>query len=114
MDEDDLSEEAVVSEVHQFIVKICKCLPEDVPRDVIIPLYGLWACRARMLAREPNSVDQRKRVIKILCDLSTLPSGQGESPERCYAELSSQELASKLQELTGILEVEKRYCKLIN
>ena len=98
----------MVSKVHAFVVQACHCSEEDVPRDVIIPLYGLWAYKARMLLRQPESVEGRKVVVGILLAMNDQPSGQGESPESRYAGKSSCELAQQLQHLTNIFLLESR------
>ncbi len=104
-DEQDMSEEDVISDIHASIVRFCDCSPADVPRDIIIPLYGLWAYRARMLTINPK---YRNGVMTVLGAMKSLPSGQGEKPEHSYVSYSNQELASKLEQLTGILKVEER------
>ena len=107
-DDEEKTPEDITSEVHEFIVKICKCHPEDIPRDIIIPMCGLWAYRARKLARMPGSHKCRDDVVRALCAVKSLPAGQEESRESCYVSLPSQEIASHLESLAGICELERK------
>jgi len=111
-DDEEKTPEDIVSDVHEFIVKICRCHPEDVPKEVIIPMCGLWAYRARKLAREPDIKKSRQDVVRALCAVKSLPAGQGESRESCYVSLPSLEIASNLEKLTGICELERRYSSI--
>lgn len=107
-DEDQLTKADVIKRVQKFIQKVCDCPIEDIPKDVIIPLYGMWAYKARMLRKEPKEAKRRKAVIDILSRRIDQPSGQGEHPEVCYTQRSVTELVEELEECSGILELENR------
>lgn len=106
-DEGGLMKQDVVDKVHKFIQEVCDC--KNVPKEVVIPVFGLWAYKARMLAREPRSVHKKKFVVRILSRFSSQPSGQGESPERILASKPSADLAKSLLEHSNILDLETRY-----
>jgi hypothetical protein len=106
--EEELQEDDVVDKVHTFIVNICGCSPDCVPREVVIPVFGIWAYKAKMLQREPDSMERKRSVAKILCRVGNQPSGQGEDPETSQAERSGTKLARDLLKCSNILLLEKR------
>ena len=99
----------VASKVQSFIQDICECGAEDIPREVVIPVYGMWAYKARMLAREPTKAERKRAVVKILSEKYDHPIGQGENPENIITMKSSDELAKELEQMSNICELEKRY-----
>ena len=103
---EEIGQKEVVDKVHKFIQEVCQT--KNVPREVVIPLFGMWAYKARMLSREPRSEDRKSKVIKILSKFNSQPSGQGESPESVLGAASGKKLAKKLLQHTNLLQLEKR------
>lgn len=107
VDEEGLAIQDVVDQVHKFIQEVCDC--KNVPKEVVIPVFGLWAYKARMLAREPRSVGKKRFAVKILSRFSSQPSGQGENPQQILASKPGADLAKTLLEHSNILDLETRY-----
>ena len=107
--DEEMSEEIVVAKVQRFIQRICNCPKEDIPKESIIPVYGLWAYRARMLTKEPNSEKRKKLVVQVLSQLNNQPSGQGEDPAKCCGSKPVDQLARELEEISSIRKLERRY-----
>ena len=78
------------------------------PKDIVIPISGVSANYARQLEHSPGDDSKRKIVIKAIAQYPTQPCGQGESREEYLQKLTSEELVQKLEELSGILELEER------
>ena len=108
-DEEELTEDDVVSKVLKFIREECECGAEDIPREAVIPVYGMWAYKARMLAREPTKASRKKKIVNILCKMYNQPVGQGENPKKILKKRSSLELSQDLEKLSKIDKVEERY-----
>ena len=109
-DEDDTTEfdaTNVINNVHKFIAEVCDCSKDSIPYDVVIPVYGLWAFKARMLASEPNE-RRRDDVVKILSSLSCQPSGQEEHPGLILLQQSNEQLSRNLEQISKICELEER------
>ena len=108
-DEEELTEDDVVSKVLNFIREECECGAEDIPREAVIPVYGMWAYKARMLAREPTKASRKKKIVRILYEMYDQPVGQGENPKKLLAKKSPLELSQDLEKLSKIDKVEERY-----
>lgn len=109
-EEEELNVNDVVNKVHEFITEVCGCPVADIPKEIVIPVFGLGACNARMLARYPNSAERKNRVVRILSQFKSQPSGQGERPETAMARESVTQLVKKLETFSNIQELEQRYC----
>lgn len=107
-DEGELRKQDVVDKVHKFIQEACGCVAKNVPKEVVIPVFGIWAYRARMLAKEPHSEVRKKKVVKTLSRFSNQPCGQGEGPETILSSTNVVQLATQLQDHSNILELEQR------
>ena len=108
-DEERLTEDDVVTKVLNFIREECECGAEDIPREVVIPVYGMWAYKAKMLAREPMNTSRKKFTIEILSKMNDQPVGQGEDPTKVLLKKDPCKLAQELEKKSNICEVEKRY-----
>ena len=106
--EEEMTKNDVVDKVHGFIKEVCGCSADEIPSEVVIPVSGMWALKARMLALDPHSAEKKQGVVKILSRSCNQPSGEGESPEKILAEQPVKLLTKKLENRSNILELEKR------
>ncbi len=107
-EEEEVNRDVIISNVRKFIIEECECPDEHVPEDIIIPVCGLWAYRARMLSTYLDSSNRRKQVVKILSQCSNQPSGQGEDPVNRFLTNHVDQLVQELEEYSNIRTLEQR------
>ena len=120
---EDITEEIVeetAEEITEDKVKEAACLSVSnachgakISPDNVIPVSGRWAFHARMLARShPGSTNHkrcRQIVMKCLGEVCDLTCGQGEKPSTSLVKLEDHELSARLEEFSGIANLEVRY-----
>lgn len=107
-EEEGLDKGDIVKKVQNFIREVCGCPAESIPSGVVIPVFGLWAYKARMLAKDPSSESTKGFVVNILSQLRNQPCGQGENPRDSIDSRPVQKLVRKLEKHSNILELETR------
>lgn len=106
-DEERLDANDVAEEVHKFICETCDC--SDIPKEVVVPIYGKWAHTARSLARDPTCLKKKQQVIKLLEPFSSSElAGQGEGLHSCLHVKSVDELIKELERHSNIVKLEER------
>ena len=111
IDEEEITVEKVQEKVCQSVREACPDVKISV--DDVLPLSGLWAYHARMLAMshpdKPEYSLYRKSVERSLSRYRSLPCGQGESPSACLTKLSDDQLVKALLDSSGFASLEARY-----
>ena len=109
--DEGITVEKVQEKVCQSVRKACPDVKISV--DDVLPLSGLWAYHARMLAMshpdKPEYSLYRKSVERSLSHYRSLPCGQGESPSACLTKLSDDQLVKALLDSSGFASLEERY-----
>lgn len=105
-DDDQLDVESVVEKVHSYICKICSCT--DIPKEVIVPVYGKWAHMARYLEKHPECPERKESVVRTLASFSSQPAGQGESTASFLHRKSVEELVEELEKHSNVRQLEER------
>ena len=112
---DDTDEGITVEKVQE---KVCQsvrkaCPDVNISVDDVLPLSGLWAYHARMLAMshpdEREYSKYRRKAEKYLSDYQSFPCGQGENQSTCLRNQSDDELATKLLDISRFASLEGRY-----
>ena len=112
---DDTDEGITVEKVQE---KVCQsvrkaCPDVNISVDDVLPLSGLWAYHARMLAMshpdEREYSKYRRKAEKYLSDYQSFPCGQGENQSTCLRNQSDDELATKLLDISRFASLEERY-----
>ena len=109
---DGTGEEITAQKVQEHVCQSIKkaCPHAKISCDDVLPLFGLWAYHARMLAtchpEEPGYTQCRECVEYCLSQYQSLPRGQGESQSSCLSELSGDELAKQLLDVSGFASLE--------
>ena len=109
---DGTGEEITVEQVQEAV---CQSVSEACPNvkisvDDVLPLSGMWAYNARMLAishaDEPGYTACRDCVVRILSNHS--PCGQGESPSSYLSKRSDDQLVVQLMDISRLSSLEER------
>ena len=116
VDPDDTDEKITVEKVQE---KVCLSVREACPDakisfDDVVPLSGLWAFQAQMLAMsQPDDEDgyrrHRDRVVRSLSQYQPFPCGQGESLGSALAKQSDDQLVQALVDASGLAGLKERY-----
>ena len=109
--DEGITVEKVQEKVCQSVRKACPDVKISV--DDVLPLSGLWAYHARMLAMshpdEPEYSLYRTSAEKYLSAYQSFPCGQGENQSKCLENQSDDELATKLLDVSQFASLETRY-----
>ena len=103
-DQSDQSRETIKAIVSEQVAELFHVKP----KDIVIPISAKNAYRARQLKHSLGDSEQKKKVIEAIAQYPTQPCGQGENRDKHLQTFTSEELVQKLEELSGILELEKR------
>ena len=112
---DSTDEEITVEKVQE---EVCQSVHEACPDakisfDDVLPLSGVWAYNARMLAMsgqdEPGHSTCREAVVRCLSNYQSSPCGQGESPSSSLSKRSDDQLVKELLGISRITNLEARY-----
>ena len=78
---------------------------ESLPESMVIPICGQWALLARQLKYWIDDSNLKQKVVKCLRHYNEYPCGQAENLDN----LPSDTLARRLENASGLLELESRY-----
>lgn len=115
LEPDSTDEEITVEKVQELVCQSVReaCPDAKISFDDVLPLSGVWAYRARMLAKsrpdEPNYSTTREVVVRYLSNYQSSPCGQGESPSLCLSIQNDDHLVEKLLGISRIASLEERY-----
>ena len=111
---EEITEDKVKEETCLSVSKACD--GAKISPDNVIPVSGNWAFHARMLAKLNPQSSKYELVRKIVVrDLEVCHEtcGQGEKPSTSLVRLGDHKLSTKLEEFSGITNVEARYSLII-
>jgi len=111
IDEEEITVEKVQEKVCQSVREACP--DAKISFDDVVPLSGLWAFQAQMLAMsQPDDEDgyrrHRDRVVRSLSKYQPFPCGQGESLGSALAKQSDDQLVQALLDASGLAGLKER------